>query len=849
MKDIKFINGQLFLLLFFLFSFLNTNAQTNKLAYEHIANNLVSPNGLYMSYFKKINENDSLILLDIKAKKELSFSDVNQNTFLSDFYFMGINKKRSVFYLVRLKQFKLETFDKVSDWVLLNKEEILMYSKEELKLTILNLTSNKKIVFSDVSAFNLNNSRDKVVVKDKALNYQIIELKKSYKKKVYPSDYQFEHENFIWNDKLDLPFVVGADAIDIFVLKLDDDKITKVLQHPILLDDEKITVDTFFNDIQFVSESKLAVGLKSNVNSKNLETAYEVWLGNESGLTPEKKQKLTYKTQLGLLDIKNDQLISLFNHRTPLVFKIDSFDNSIYEMDEFKHQDYKEYTPYVDFYKYDSLYNKKLVTQSKLLSNHFYNLSSLPIFLHFKDKKWHIIDKKTNVNQELDQEVHAVFYDKDDMYSLMKEMPVTQHFVLDGHNNIILRDLYDLFRYDYKKNKLIKLTNYGIEGKKVYLDHSNFKELPNSVWSFNVENELLDYKDWILTWKTNNYVWSGIDLLTNNNKRVPLIQDKAYFTQIKRSKDVITYLKQKGNQPPILYRFDIKTKQEQEVYRSNIWDTLSTKTTYEYVEWNDENKAMSKRGALIRYPKNYNKDKKYPVIVNIYEKMDYSQHHYNSPFIVSGMGFNVHQYTNDGYFVVQPDIMYEWEKTGKSATEYVLSAIDYLSDKLPIDTDNMGLIGHSFGGYETNYIITQTPVFKTAVSSAGIGDLISFYHNVNWDTKRPDNWRMETDQFRMGKSFSEIPFEYLKNSPVFHADNIKTPLLIWAGKADAHANWHQSVEMFLALKRLNKEVNLILYEGVNHTLPNNRVGEDVSAHVKQWLDYFLKNKEKPKWLD
>ncbi len=849
MKDIKFTNTKFFLFLLFLLCCSDAAAQAEKLTYEHLANNKVSPDGRYVTYYKNSNQNNLLVLFDTRTGKEIILSDINQNTFLSDSWFMGIDKVKSVLYRVRLPQFKVETFDKVSEWMLLNNDEVLMYSKEYLKLTILNIKSNKEVVFNQVFAFSINDSKDKVVVKNNESHYQIIGLKTPYKKQVIKSDYIFKNEKFIWNDSLDIPFVVGADDTDVYVIKVDGSKAVKLLQQPLLLDDGNSTVDTLFNDLKFLSDSKIALGLKSNKDKKSSDGGYEVWLGSDDGLTPDKQQLLAYKSQLGLLDLKNNKIISFFNHKTPLVFKIDPYDNSIYEIDEFKHQNYKEYTQDVEISKYDTLYNKNFVAQSKLSAAHFYNIGSLPFFLNFKNKKWHMIDKKTRAVHNIDSGVDIEFYEKDNIYSLVREMPVKQHFVVNSNNELIFRDRSDLFVFNYKKNQLKKLTDYGAEGRHAYLDNSNLKELPQTFWSFNFEKELCACKDWILTWNSDNHVWSGIDLLTADKKVVPLVKDKAYYTQIKRSKDVITYLKQKGNQPPALYRLDIRTKKELQIYQSNTWDTLSTKTTYEYVEWNDEKDPGSKRGALIRYPKGYDKDRKYPVIVNIYEKMDYNQHHYNSPFVVSGMGFNVHHYTNDGYLIIQPDIKYEMGKTGRSATEYILSAVEYLSDKVPIDKDNMGLIGHSFGGYETNFVITQTPIFKAAVASAGISDIISFSHNMNWNTKRPDNWRMETDQFRMGKPFTDMPVEYLKNSPITHVGDITTPLLIWAGKEDFHANWHQSVEMFLAMKRLNKEVNLILYEGVNHTLPNDKVGEGASARVKQWFDYQLKNKEKPKWLD
>lgn len=849
MKDIKYIKKLLLLFVIICNCSLNLNAQNDTLSFEYIANNSISPNGRYVSFFKMYKQNNALVLLDTKTNNEMVLPNTSDKTFLSDTYFMGINKIKNIFYLVRLKSFELETIEGISHWEMINNNELLLYSKTNEELTLLNLKTAKKSNFTDVVEFGLNSLKDKIVIKNKNFEYRIIELKNLLVTHKFTTDVKLQHEKIIWNDYLSVPFVIGADEQDVYVFELKGNKIEKVFQHPLCFDDNRIRIDTFFSDLQFISASKIAIGLKSNIKKVTSEVNPEIWLGSYGGITPYNQQKLSYLAQLGVLDLKSNKLISYYNHKSPLVFKIDSFDNTIYEMDEFKNQDFKEYNPNVDYLKYDSLNNKHLVTQSKLLMNHFYNFSKLPFFLKFKDTTWQLIDKKTGIVKEMDDSVPTIFYEKYNMYSQIKEMPVNQRFVLDKKGNIIFKDLNDLFVYDYNKNKLKRLTHYKEAGKIAYLDKVNLQEMPKTSWAFNFENSLQEFKDLVISWHTDNYVWSGIDLLTDNNKQIPLVEDKAYYTQIKRSKDVITYLKEKSNQAPILYRFDIKTKKEHLIYKSNIWDTITPQNIYEYVEWDDQIQKGTKRGAVIRYPKGYDSNKKYPVIVTIYENKDYNQHHYFSPFKSSGMAFNPHHYTHDGYFVIEPDIKYEVAKAGESATNYVISAIEYLSKKIPIDKNNMGLIGHSFGGYETNFIITQTPIFKTAVSSAGVSNLISFYHNMNWESKRPDTWRMETDQPRLGKPFTDIPLDYLENSPIFHANKVTTPLLIWAGKADYHVNWSQSVEMFLALKRLKKDVNLILYEGVSHSIKDDENGKDASTRVKQWFDYYLKGNEMPLWLN
>src|SRR5690606_2974930 len=158
-----------------------------------------------------------------------------------------------------------------------------------------------------------------------------------------------------------------------------------------------------------------------------------------------------------------------------------------------------------------------------------------------------------------------------------------------------------------------------------------------------------------------------------------------------------------------------------------------------------------------------------------------------------------------------------------------------------ISGDKIGLIGHSFGGYETNFIITQTNLFAAAVSSAGVADLVSFYLNFNWENGKPDIWRFNNQIWRMNKSLFEDRSIYYSNSPISYIENIKTPLLCWTGNEDYQVNWHQSILWYLGLRKLNKKHILLVYPNEPHILLNLKNKEDVTKRVKQWFDHYLKN--------
>lgn len=80
------------------------------------------------------------------------------------------------------------------------------------------------------------------------------------------------------------------------------------------------------------------------------------------------------------------------------------------------------------------------------------------------------------------------------------------------------------------------------------------------------------------------------------------------------------------------------------------------------------------------------------------------------------------------------------------------------------------------------------------------------------------------------------------------AAKVNTPLLLWAGKEDYQVNWNQSVTWYLALKRLNKEVVLLLYPNTRHVILDDVTKMDVATKTMAWFDFYLKDSCKPNWL-
>jgi dipeptidyl aminopeptidase/acylaminoacyl peptidase len=271
--------------------------------------------------------------------------------------------------------------------------------------------------------------------------------------------------------------------------------------------------------------------------------------------------------------------------------------------------------------------------------------------------------------------------------------------------------------------------------------------------------------------------------------------------------------------------------------------------TTELVNWKLPN-GDTCQGLLFK-PENFDPAKKYPLIFNYYEQSSGGAFAYFAPELAASSNINVPYFVSRGYLVFMPDIHYKMGHPGQSAFNVIESAAKELGKRPYVDSKRMGLAGHSWGGFETNYMVTHSHLFAAAAEGAGQSDFIAGYdgiYGINGIGTNQQSYDYEIGQSRMGVTLWQRPDLYAENSPILKADQVTTPLLMLHNKEDAAVPWSQGVELFTALRRLGKPCWMLQYDGEPHSLLQDKNIKDYTIRLTQFFDHYLKDAPPPKWM-
>jgi len=258
-------------------------------------------------------------------------------------------------------------------------------------------------------------------------------------------------------------------------------------------------------------------------------------------------------------------------------------------------------------------------------------------------------------------------------------------------------------------------------------------------------------------------------------------------------------------------------------------------------------KGQRLQGTLT-LPAGYEPGKKYPMLVYFYEIM--SNTHHSFPIPVYDDRPHMATYASNGYLVLQPDVVYEIGKPGSSALDCVTSAVRKVIELGYADPARIGLQGHSWGGYQSSFIVTQTDMFAAVVTGAPPTNLTSFYGTLYRSSGNIQQGITEVGQVRMGEGVTPWSHEvlYESQSPIHQAPKIKTPFMILHGTADGSVDWGQGLEFYAAARRLGKQVILLSYPDEAHHLGRRENQKDFQIRMRQYFDHYLKGTPAPAWM-
>ena len=454
---------------------------------------------------------------------------------------------------------------------------------------------------------------------------------------------------------------------------------------------------------------------------------------------------------------------------------------------------------------------------------------------------WFVYDNKTANKVNITQEIDVNFWnEKHDVPSEAGPygMPVW------GENDayMLVYDAYDIWQIDpQNKTKAVNITqqlgrNDSITFRYVNTDREKRFVEPNETLLL----EAFDNKT-----KENGFYTYNPKQKKKQIKQ--LVLDKYTFSSITKAKnsDVVAFQKSNFNTSPDLY------------VTSNWWKTADKLTdinpqmndykwgTPELYSWTAFD-GEPLQGILYK-PEGFDETKKYPVMMYFYEKHSDNLYRYMSP-APSASTINIPLYSSRDYIVFTPDINYTVGQPGQDAYNAIVSGAEALAKNSWVDKDNMAIQGQSWGGYQVAYLVTQTDMFKAAGAGAPVSNMTSAYGGIRWESGSSRQIQYERGQSRLGTTLTESLQTYIDNSPLFFVDKVNTPLLIMHNDNDGAVPWYQGIELFMALRRLEKPVWMLQYNKEEHNLMERRNRKDLSIRMLQFFDHYLKGEPAPVWL-
>ncbi|MDD7888228.1 S9 family peptidase [Flavivirga sp. 57AJ16] len=640
----------------------------------------------------------------------------------------------------------------------------------------------------------------------------------------------------------------SVNNLDLCFYKIDDQQWFRLNQESIFYKDSQLKLADYRLVIA-PDDSKVLFGVKPLVGNNQIkDDLVEIWHGKDKIIHPRRES-------LGLVGDqvrdwmwwpKKQKAIKLETKNHPESVPAPDFNYAVvYNLWDNEPRFKRDFEMNIYIKELPSGKNHLLAENIESYGGRYIKFSDDARFIkYFKNGHWWVYNTKNqsyvNLTENLDGRFSFLDYG-----NVEDEVPYGSPGWNHELNMVLIYDEYDLWQVSLDGKRSKRLTNGREKGIRYRVCDATFEPSTAGYFS-NFTDNRLDVDKGLVLEAQGDDISSGYFYLDPDKGLQALVYGPKRVYNLKRAKNSqdYIYLEESFEEPTRLVHFK----------KGNTPNTIANPNAFQFkYAWgrskliNYQNKNGENIQGVLIYPSDYEPGQTYPMVVHIYEEQKHKLHKAVIPSEYDKLNPTV--FAANGYFFLYPDIKYDIGSPGNSALDCVTSAVNKVVDMGLVDPKRVGLYGASFGGFETTYIISQTDIFATAIAGVAVTDFVRSYLSISESEDWDNAWRYEHHQFRMGKSFTENFKNFIDNSPIHHVHSINTPLLGWVGKADRNVHWTQSVELYLALRRLKKEHILLVYPKEKHSIRDKEKQKDLAQRVNEWLDHYLKRYPKKEWME
>lgn len=497
-----------------------------------------------------------------------------------------------------------------------------------------------------------------------------------------------------------------------------------------------------------------------------------------------------------------------------------------------------------DIFLVSTLSGNKILIKENLQGQSYLSPNAAQVlFFDMEKSNWSVYNIATEQEIPLTQGIEVSFSNEEnDMPTLPNSYGIAG-WAEDG-KGVYIHDRYDIWYFSFDGKTKTNVTNgYGRANKivlRAQLFRNNDPRKPSNIINAKKPLLLTSFNE-----KSKENGFYQVNVAKKSSLKEIIQSENAYKRLISNEDNSIFALSRENYvEYPDLYLTkdfvnltrltDINPQQ-----KNYNWGTA------ELVKWTTPN-GYAAEGILYK-PENFDPNKKYPIIAYFYETVTEGLYNYHEPAPTPSR-LMIPYFVSNEYLVFAPDIRYQTGYPGKAAEEYINSGMKYLAQNPWVDEKKMAIQGQSWGGYQVAHLITRTDMYAAAWTGAPVVNMTSAYGGIRWQTGMSRQFQYEKSQSRLGATLWENRDLYIENSPLFFLDRVTTPVAIMHNDNDGAVPWYQGIEMFTALRRLQKPVWLLNYNGDEHNLMQRQNRKDIQKRQAQFFDHFLKGKPAASWI-